>query len=192
MTIGLFGGSFNPIHMGHCILANYILQNAMVDEVWFNVSPQNPLKDTQDPTLNKHKLEMVRLAIEGCKGIKVCDIEYSMPIPSYTIATLSELTKRHLEHRFKLIIGADNWQNFQKWKDWQKILDEYGVIVYPRLGYGIDSTGTPNACLIDAPIIEISSTYIRNSIASGLDMKFFLPQQVFNYIKEHKLYGYSK
>ena len=187
-TIGILGGSFNPIHIGHCILANFLKQTVDIDEVWLNVSPQNPLKDTLNSDYDNHRLEMARLAVKDCCGIKVTDIEFSLPRPSYTIATLRRLQSTYPDCRFKLIIGSDNWMVFDKWKNHEEIIYEFGVIVYPRPGYPINNNNCKNVTFVDAPQIEISSTFIRQGLKDQLDMRFFIPDDVNAYIKDNNLY----
>ena len=188
MKIGIFGGSFNPIHTGHCILANYILQNSDLDEIWLTVANQNPLK-TEHGESNAHRLNMVNAAIEPCRNLKACDIEFSMPQPSYTIDTLQRLNKEYPDDEFTLIIGSDNWDIFHKWKDSEKIIRQFGLLVYPRRGYTSNLNSTnQNVKFIDAPLIEISSSFIRASIKDGKNMNFFLPEKVYKYIIQHKLY----
>lgn len=188
MNIGIFGGSFNPIHIGHCILANYISHLPNIDEVWLSVSPQNPLKENSDKSYDTHRLEMARLAVQNCPRIKICDIEFQLPTPSYTIQTLNRLEKEYFDHRFKLIIGADNWLNFHKWKDYEEIIQRFGIIVYPRPGCHTKPIDSPNVQLVSAPQIEISSSYIRDGIKSGMDMTFFIPDNVYHYIQANNLY----
>lgn len=194
MKVGIFGGSFNPIHIGHCILASYILQNGNFDEIWFIVSPQNPLKDKADyEVADCHRIEMVRLAIETQPRLKMCDVEFGLPVPSYSINTLEFLEQKYPDCEFELIIGSDNWLQFNKWRDFEKIISNYGVTVYPRPGYPLnESPNIGNVEFIDAPLIGISSTYIRNSIIKGLDMNFFVPESVLKYIITNKLYGTGK
>ena len=187
-TIGILGGSFNPIHIGHCILANFLKQTVDIDEVWLNVSPQNPLKDALNSDYDNHRLEMARLAVKDCCGIKVTDIEFSLPRPSYTIATLRRLQSTYPDCRFKLIIGSDNWMVFDKWKNHEEIIYEFGVIVYPRPGYPINNNNSKNVTFVDAPQIEISSTFIRQGLKDQLDMRFFIPDDVNAYIKDNNLY----
>lgn len=187
-TIGILGGSFNPIHIGHCILANFLKQTVDIDEVWLNVSPQNPLKDALNSDYDNHRLEMARLAVKDCCGIKVTDIEFSLPRPSYTIATLRRLQSTYPDYRFKLIIGSDNWMVFDKWKNHEEIIYEFGVIVYPRPGYPINNNNCKNVTFVDAPQIEISSTFIRQGLKDQLDMRFFIPDDVNAYIKDNNLY----
>ncbi len=189
MEIGLFGGSFNPIHTGHCILASLIRQNLQLDEVWLNVSPQNPLKSAFQPDYDRHRVEMVRLATEGKSGLKLCDIEFSMPRPSFTINTLERLSADFPGHRFRVIIGGDNWQCFDKWLRHNDIISKYGVIVYPRPGCPLPKQiPEKNVILIQAPMLDISSTFIRESIKAGQDVDFLVPDKVAEYIKNNKLY----
>lgn len=190
MNIGILGGSFNPIHIGHCILASYIRQNSLeIDEVWMNISPQNPLKQEIDTDYDRHRVQMVKLATDGRTGLKICDIEFSLPKPSYTIRTLDELSEQYPEHRFSLIIGSDNWFCFDKWKESERIIEEYGVIVYPRPGYPLEKfSESKNVTFVNAPQIDISSTMIRQSIKHGMSLDFFLPDKVLDYIKKNKLY----
>ncbi len=187
-TIGILGGSFNPIHMGHLMLAEYLTQWGYVDKIWLTLSPLNPLKDASGLLPDMKRLAMMSLATKGATGIETCDIELSMPRPSYTIDTLDLLSKRHKSKRFKLIIGSDNWRIFDQWRDHQRILDEYGVIVYPRPGYPVDSVYVDGMEVVDAPTVNISSTFIRDAIIRGKDMTYFLPPSVFKYIRDNKLY----
>ena len=190
--VGLFGGSYNPVHIGHMMLASYLVQWGYVDKIWLNLSPQNPLKNPKDLIPDLKRLDMLNLALKGAQNIDLCDLELTMPTPSYTINTLDLLTSRFPRNRFKLVIGSDNWQIFEKWKDYQRILDDYGVIVYPRRGYPIESKFVDGMEFVDAPIVDISSTFIRKSIARGYSMQYFLPAGVEDYILKHKLYQESK
>ncbi len=190
MNIGLLGGSFNPVHIGHMMLASYLRQYAGFDEVWLMLSPLNPLKiNTADLIPDVYRLKMLDIAIGNHKGLAVNDIELSMPRPSYTINTLRYLTKKYPRHTFKLIIGADNWKIFQQWKDAEEILDDYGVMVYPRPGYPIGTIFDDRVEIIKAPTTDISSTFIRQGVARGKDMTYFLPAGVYEYIKSNNLYG---
>lgn len=189
-TVGIFGGSYNPVHIGHMMLASYLQQWKYVDEVWLTLSPANPLKDAGALLPDMKRLAMLTLAVGETTGLDICDIELSMPRPSYTINTLDLLAERNPDKRFKLIIGSDNWAIFDRWRDSQRILDEYGVIVYPRPGYPVDRSRIIDGMeYVDAPLAHISSTFIRNGIAMGRDMKYFLPEGVFKYIKDNKLYS---
>ncbi|MCH5326687.1 MAG: nicotinate-nucleotide adenylyltransferase [Duncaniella sp.] len=192
MRIGLLGGSFNPIHIGHLMLASYMQQYVGFDEVWLMLSPLNPLKvDTADLIPDIRRLQMLDIAIGDAKGLVVNDIELSMPRPSYTINTLRYLSKKYQRHTFKLIIGSDNWKIFSQWKDSEEILDDYGVMVYPRPGYPLGTVYDDRVEIVKAPVTDISSTFIRQGIARGRDMRYFLPVGVYDYIKTNNLYGYK-
>lgn len=187
-VIGIFGGSFNPVHNGHIMLAQYLAQHTRLDEVWLTLSPQNPLKASKSLLDDNHRLEMLRLATEGVESVSVCDIELTMPRPSYTINTLDELSRRYPDYRFMLVIGGDNWNIIDRWKDYQRIIDEYGVVVYPRPGYEISATDNPNVTIISAPLADVSSTQIRQAIASGAHTSHLIHPQVAEYINKHNLY----
>lgn len=186
--IGIFGGSFNPVHVGHMMLASYIAQYGGIDEVWLTLSPRNPLKPSDELIDDKHRLKMLQLAIAGQSAVKICDIELSMPRPSYTVDTLRKLSYVYPDCRFKLIIGSDNWLIFDRWREHEIILNEYGVIVYPRPGCQV-SVDDDRAVLVDAPQIELSSTFLRQGLSEGKDMSSFMPHGVYRYIKENKLYN---
>lgn len=188
--IGILGGSFNPVHIGHILLADYLVQFAGYDEVWLMLSPQNPLKDksTANAT-DADRLNMLSIATSRTAGLKVCDIELTMPRPSYTIDSLTRLSELYPDCKFSLIIGSDNWLIFDRWKDYATIIHDYNLTVYPRPGYPIDKDCLPKEVrYVDAPTFNISSTFIRDSIAAHHDMTNFLPIGVGNYITEHKLY----
>lgn len=186
-TIGLLGGSFNPVHCGHMMLAAYLTQWDIVDRVWLMLSPCNPLKNPLGLIPDTRRLAMLSIATRGVERVDTCDIELSMPLPSYTINTLDLLASRYPGRRFKLVIGSDNWQVFDQWRDWQRILDEYGVIVYPRPGYPVE--GHVDGMETIAPItVNLSSTQVRDAIARGRDMSCFLPPGVYKYIVDNKLY----
>lgn len=190
MTVGIFGGSFNPVHIGHLMLASYMQQFGGFDEVWLMLSPLNPLKSNPEELIpDITRLRMLELAIGDTPGIAVNDIELSMPRPSYTINTLRYLSKRYPRHNFKLIIGSDNWKRFGEWKESEEIIENYGVVIYPRPGYPVGTIYDAGVEVVNAPVADISSTFIRRGIARGKDMRFFLPQGVYDYIKTHQLYG---
>lgn len=189
MKTGIFSGSFNPIHTGHLILASYLHQYEGYEEIWLTVSPHNPLRERFSREKDIHRINMVKLAIEGIPGLQCCDIEFSLPQPSYSIHTLDTLKALYPDREFTLIIGADNWLIFDKWKEYKRIINENKICIYPRRGCNIDETALPsNVYLSKAPIIEISSTFIRDGISKGLNMNFFLTQPVYDYIRSHQLY----
>ena len=188
--IGVFSGSFNPIHMGHLILANYITEFTNIDEVWFVVTPHNPLKEFSNLADEMHRLNMCRIAIKGMRKLKVSEIEFSMPKPSYTIDTLEKLKRDYPDLDFSLIIGADNWNELHLWKSYERLKNEFKLLVYPRLNeeVNIDVQYKNNVQLIKAPIIQISSTFIRTSIKENKDIRTFVPHHIYEYICEEKLY----
>ncbi len=189
-VIGILGGSFNPVHIGHLMLASYLKQFCGLDAVWLTLSPLNPLKSHPDELIpDLQRLEMLKIATRDAgEGIGVCDIELSMPRPSYTINTLRLLQRRYRNKHFKLIIGSDNWRIFEQWKDYEAILEEFGVLVYPRPGYPVPHRYEDGMEVVDAPMSSLSSTFVRNAISRGKDMNFFLPPGVYDYIKEHSIY----
>lgn len=173
---GIFSGSFNPIHIGHLALANWLCEFEGLDEVWFLVTPHNPLKKKEDLMDDGQRLELVRAAIGDYPKFKASDFEFHLPRPSYTVNTLQALSETYPDHQFHFIMGADNWQNIWKWKDSETLLSKYPILVYPRLGYEVIIPGQyPNIKCVNAPIMEISSSFIRESIKEGKDLRFFLP-----------------
>jgi len=187
--IGLFFGSFNPIHIGHLALANYMCEFEEMDEVWFVVSPQNPFKSSHDLISTHHRIKMAELAIAGYTSFRVEDIESNMPIPSFTIDTLTELKKLHSDCQFNIIMGADNIHNIHRWKDGDRILSDYCIFVYPRLGYPADLIQLPLSVRItEAPNIEVSSTQIRGWIRNGKQLPFITSPSVMSYINTNHLY----
>lgn len=186
---GLFGGSFNPVHNGHIALARHLLDTALLDEVWFMVSPQNPLKRRSSLLDDETRLRMVRLAVEDEPGMEASDAEFRMPRPSYTWHTLQQLGSEHPERDFRLIIGADNWLLFDRWMAHEEILARYGIIIYPRPGSPVDDTQLPpGVTLVHMPLSTVSSTDIRNRIARGLPVSGLVPAKVEEYIHRRGLY----
>src|SRR5690606_20206247 len=179
MHIGLFFGSFNPVHVGHTVLANYMLSFTDMEQVWLVLSPQNPLKQKQQ-LLNQHnRLLLVNLAIDEHPNMRSSNIEFSLPKPSYTINTLTHLKEKYPQHQFSLIMGQDNLQTFSKWKNYEEILKRYHIYVYPRPNTGLgDFENHPNVHLTNAPMMDISSTFIRKAIKEKKDVRFFLPHKV--------------
>lgn len=188
-TIGILGGTFNPVHIGHIALASYLVQWKYVDRVWLVLSPLNPLKQGADILPDAQRMDMLQKAAHDIDGVEPCDIELSMPRPSYTIDTLRKLAATYPDKNFRLIIGSDNWLIFDRWRDHNKILAEFGVLVYPRSGYEITGDNMhEHMRLVHAPIVEISSTMIRQGIADGRDMRAFVPQDAYEYIIRNNLY----
>jgi len=190
-TIGLLFGSFNPIHTGHLIIAEYFATHGFCDTVELVVSPQNPLKKNKYLAPEKHRLAMARLAVRGNSRIRVNDAEFKMPKPSYTYRTLQHLTSRHPEHKYKLIIGSDNFDRFHEWKDWEMILDEYKILVYRRPGFtGSDLERHKHIHLIEnVPMIHISATYIRAMVRKQKSVRYLVPEAVRKYILMQGLFN---
>ena len=189
MKIGLFFGSFNPIHIGHLAIANYIVEYSDLDEIWLIISPQNPLKKKKTLLNEYERFKMVELALKNDFKIKPIDIEFRLPKPSYTIDTLTYLSERNPKHDFVLIVGTDNFQSFNKWKNYEQILKQYKLYVYPRPGYELgEYENHKSLSLINAPLIEISSSFIRESIKNNKDIRYFLPEEVYKYIEKMNLY----
>ena len=190
MKIGLFFGSFNPVHIGHLAIANYIAEYTDLNQFWFVISPHNPLKDKETLLSDQIRLEMLEIAIEGDVRFAVCDIEFRMPQPSYTIDTLTYLQEKHPRHEFVLIMGSDGLPTFHKWKNHDRIISGYHRMIYPRIS-DIDTNfeGHRNITLLsEAPKIEISSSFIRKAIREGKDIRHFLPSRVYEYIVKYNLY----
>lgn len=185
LKTGIFGGSFNPIHIGHLALANYLCEYGGLDEIWFLVSPHNPLKEESNLWDDHLRLELVRLAIEGYPKFHASDFEFSLPRPSYTIHTLDALKMAYPEREFTLIIGADNWKRFPRWKASEELIASHRILIYPRLGYDVDTRSLPEQVkLVHTPLLEISSTFIRESLAAGKDVRYFLHPKVYQQIKK--------
>ena len=202
MRIGLFFGTFNPIHIGHLVIANYFANLPELDQIWLVVTPQNPLKQKSTLLADHHRLALVQLAVENNDNLKACDIEFKMPQPNYTIDTLAYLKEKHPKHQFSLIIGEDNLRGFTKWKNYEIIRDTYPMFVYPRVltAQELEETGFennhqalvkqfPNAHFcFDAPMMKISSTYIRQAIKNKQEVQYLLTEEVRKYVDEMNFY----
>lgn len=186
---GLFFGSFNPIHIGHLILADYFATQTELDEVWLVVTPQNPLKK-KDSLLNQYlRLDLVNRTIEDNHRLRVSDVEFQLPKPSYTIHTLIHLEQKYPDRKFSLIMGEDNLVSLPRWKNYEELIKRFEIWVYPRVGQTqTNLAGHPNIHLVQAPVIEISSTQIRDNIRTGKSVKYLLPAQIHDFILEEQLY----
>ncbi len=189
--VGLYFGTFNPIHVGHLIIANHMVENSDLDEIWMVVTPHNPFKKKKSLLDNHHRLEMVYSATEGYDKIIPSNIEFNLPQPNYTVLTLANLSEKHPNHNFSLIMGEDNLKSFHKWKNYETILEHYNIYVYPRISEGIVETqfdNHPKIKMVKAPIIEISSTMIRKGISEGKNIRPLLSDGVWKYIDDMNFY----
>jgi len=186
---GLFFGSFNPIHTGHLIIASYMANFTALDEVWLVVSPQNPLKNKKGLGNMYDRLEMARLAIEPAEHLKVSDIEFNLPQPSYTIDTLAYLQEKHPAKEFVLIMGADNLASLKKWKNYEVLLKNYPIYVYPRPGSDVTEwINHPSITLTETPQMEISSTFIRQALKDNKNIQFLVPDNVIAFMDSKNMY----
>lgn len=188
--IGLFFGSFNPIHTGHLIIANYMANYTELDEVWLVVTPHNPLKKKGSLSNQYDRLEMVNLAIERAENIRSSTIEFSLPQPTYTVDTLTYLREKYPEKAFVLIMGSDNLASLHKWKNHEIILREHRILVYPRPDYAVpvELAQHPSVTITDTPLMEFSSTFIRNAVKQGKNIRYFVPESVMAFIESKGLY----
>jgi nicotinate-nucleotide adenylyltransferase len=194
MKIGIFGGSFNPIHSGHAIIAHHIISSGAVDRLWLMVSPVNPLKvGLEQQVADTDRLRMVEMVTRPLENVETSAFEFTMPKPSYTIDTLNALQAKFPDDEFYLVTGADNWVIFDRWRNSKEILAKYHLLVYPRLGYEvvIPEELRDRVTLVDAPIIELSSTAVRERLAQGLSARYYVPDEVLSYIERKGLYRIS-
>jgi len=194
MKIGLYFGTFNPIHIGHLIIANHMAENSDLDQIWMVVTPHNPLKNKQTLLDDYQRLQLVFLATEDYPKIKPSDIEFKLSQPNYTVNTLAHLTDKYPQHEFSLIMGEDNLKSFHKWKNQEVILQNHDIYVYPRIASESENNSNlvlknnPNIHIIDAPIVEISSTFIRENIKNKKNVRPLMPEKVWEYIDHNNLY----
>ena len=186
----LFFGSFNPIHVGHLVIANTMAQRDDIDEVWFVVSPQNPLKERASLLADHHRMQMVRRAIDDNLRLRACDIEMHLPTPSYTVVTLAALAEKYPDREFSLIMGSDNLATFTRWRNYDYVLDHYHLHVYPRPGTEhCPLASHPHVHMAEVPMMDISSSYIRQRIAEGKDVRYLLTEPVHQYLTEMHFYA---
>lgn len=189
MKIGLYFGSFNPVHIGHCIIASHFVQNTNLERVWLVVSPHNPFKESASLLNEYHRLHLAKLATEDDTRLKASDIEFHLPRPSYTIDTLTYLKEKHPEHEFSILMGSDGLQNLHKWKNASLLVKEHMLYVYKRPGFDIVNTVGARMEIADAPLLEISSTHIREMIKQGKSIRYLVPDKV---REEIDLYHYYR
>lgn len=191
MKIGLYFGTFNPIHVGHLTIANHLVEYSDLQKIWFVVTPMSPFKKKKSMLDNNQRLEMVYRATKDYQKLEPSTIEFNLPQPNYTIDTLAHLYEKYPEHEFCLIMGEDNLKSFQKWKNYQQILERHEIFVYPRISEGnvpTDLKNHPKIHRVDAPIMELSSTFIRNAIKNGKNVRPMLPELVWQYLDEMNFY----
>ena len=189
MKIGLYFGSFNPIHTGHLVIASFMAEFAGLEQVWLVVSPHNPLKMHQTLLQDYHRLQLVKIAIGDNRKLKTSDVEFKLSKPSYTINTLTYLKEQFPQHQFTLIVGADILESFHEWKNYEQILQQYELYVYPRPNStGGDLMKHPKVKFVQAPLMEISSTFIRDGIRNKKDVRYMMPESVWDYIEEMHFY----
>ena len=189
MEVGLLFGSFNPIHVGHLIIAQTMLNSAGLKEVWFVVSPHNPLKKSKSLIHEFDRFDLVERAIEENNRFRASDVEFHLPKPNYTATTLAYLLEKHPEHHFRPIIGEDNLRNFPRWKNHETILEDFGLLVYPRPGVtNSPLKGHPNVQYVEAPLLNISATYIRRLIKEAKPIRYLVPDRVVQLIEQRKLF----
>ncbi len=189
MKIGLFFGSFNPIHVGHLIIANHMAEWAGLDRVWIVVSPQNPLKEKKSLARDRDRLHLVKLAIAENPKLRASDVEFSLPKPSFTVDTLAFLKEKWPEHEFALIMGGDNLASLHLWKNYEKLLAEHDILVYRRPGHDLAAfEKSPRVRLFDAPLMDISATFIREQIRLGKSIQYLVPDSVFEYLNGSAIY----
>jgi nicotinate-nucleotide adenylyltransferase len=188
MKIGLYFGSFNPIHVGHLIIASFVADNTDVEQVWIIVSPQSPLKQSSTLLNEYDRLHLVQLAVEGDPRLKPSDIEFKLPRPSFTIDTLTYLTEKYPAHQFAIIMGSDSFSNLPKWKNWELILKNYPIYVYLRPGFAEKMPHGTSVVFLQAPLLNISATTLRETIKRGRSIKYLVPERVEHEIERNNYY----
>jgi nicotinate-nucleotide adenylyltransferase len=189
VKIGLYFGSFNPIHIGHLIIANHILNDSELERIWFIVSPLNPFKESQNLMNEYDRLHLVKKAIEEDPRLKASDIEFLLAKPSYTVHTLAYLKEKYPEHSFSLIMGSDGFQNLHKWKNPEIIVKNYPIVIYRRLGFEVNNKLNAQITVMNAPLLEISSTHIRELVKVGKSIKYLVPSSIEEDILSSHFFG---
>ena len=188
MKIGLYFGSFNPVHVGHLIIANHIINETNIEKIWFVISPQNPFKVESNLLDEYSRLHLVRTAVEDDKRLKASDIEFHLPKPSFTVSTLAYLEEKHPKHEFYLIMGSDSFQNIHKWKNYETIIKRYPIYVYKRPCFEIINTHNAELKIIEAPLLQISATQIRDLIKNRKSVRYMVPDKVLEEIERGNYY----
>jgi nicotinate-nucleotide adenylyltransferase len=189
LKIGLYFGSFNPVHTGHLIIASHIANNTNLDQIWFVVSPQNPLKEEKTLLNEQHRKHLIDLSIEGEKKLKTSNVEFKLPKPSYTIDTLIYLEEKYPENAFTVIMGSDGFSNINRWKNYEILLKNYAILIYERPGFEIKEIKDTNITLVKAPLLEISSTRIREMVKEKKSIRYLVPDIVQREIEIHQYYS---
>jgi nicotinate-nucleotide adenylyltransferase len=188
MKIGLYFGSFNPIHTGHLIVAGYVADHTDLQQVWFIVSPQNPLKPSAVLLNEYHRLHLVHLAIEDDLRLKASEVEFKLPRPSYTIDTLTYLQEKYTQHQFSVVMGSDSFQNLPKWKNFELLVRNYSFVIYKRPGFDVADTWNATVTILDAPLLQLSATAIRDHIKAGKTIRYLVPDKVREEIERNSYY----
>ena len=189
MKIGLYFGSFNPVHVGHLIIASHIAANTTLGQIWFVVSPQNPLKKAGSLLNENHRKHLIDIAIEGEKKLKTSNVEFKLPKPSYTVDTLAYLTEKYPQHQFSIIMGSDSFSNIKRWKNFEFLLKNFEIFIYERPGFKMDIKEYRNINVLNAPLLEISSTHIRELIHLKKSIRFLVPDVVKDEIERQQYYS---
>ena len=189
MNIGLYFGSFNPIHVGHLIIASYVANNCDLDQIWFVISPQNPLKKEGTLLKEHHRKHLIDMSIEGEKKLRTSNVEFKLPKPSYTIDTMTYLTEKYPQNSFSIIMGSDSFNNIKRWKNYEVLLKNYEIYIYERPGFKVKEMSQAKVTILQAPLLEISSTHIRELIHAKKSIKFLVPDIVKEEIEKHQYYG---
>lgn len=189
MKIGLYFGSFNPVHIGHLIIANHAVNETDLNQVWFVVSPQNPFKQTASLLNEYHRLHLIKSAIDGENNLRASSVEFNLPKPSYTVDSLAYLKEKYPDHEFSILMGSDGFQNLNKWKNYSVIVNNHSIYIYKRPGFAITQTHGADVHILDAPLLEISSTHIRELIRNKKSIRFLVPDIV---KEEIEIGGYYK